>query len=319
MTTKSTPLLLVLIFAFLTFSCNNDDDSSSVASDNTIVDFVIENQNYSSLKMALEKTDLTSVLSGNEDYTVFAPDNAAFSAFLTANNFGSLDDVPTDVLKQVLLNHVVDGTAKSSDLSTGYIKTLAEEATTNNQLNMFVDLSSGVLINGDVTVVSADNMVDNGVIHAVNKVIDLPTVVTFAIADNTFSTLVDALTRESSFSYVATLSTKGSPAPFTVFAPTNTAFGSLLTELNMNSLNDIPTATLEATLNSHVVAGNNVLSSALTDGMMVSTLGDSFTINLSNGATFTDNNNRVGEIIVTDVQAVNGVIHVVNKVILPAL
>ncbi len=152
-----------------------------------------------------------------------------------------------------------------------------------------------------------------------SKVIGLPTVVTFATADNTFSTLVDALTRESSFSYVSTLSSTTSPAPFTVFAPTNTAFGNLLNELNVMGLNGIATSTLEATLNTHVVAQANVLSSVLSDGMTVNTLGDSFTINTLSGASFTDKNNRSGDIIVTDVQAVNGVIHVVNKVILPEL
>ncbi|MFK7747645.1 MAG: fasciclin domain-containing protein, partial [Kordia sp.] len=184
---------------------------------------------------------------------------------------------------------------------------------------MYVNTSNGVVLNGVSTVTTADVSVDNGVIHAVNTVIDLPTVVTFATADATFGILVQALTRENSFTYVATLSSKTSPAPFTVFAPTDAAFVDLLAELELPTLGDVPTATLEATLNTHVVAGANVLASTLTDGMMVSTLGDNFTINTVGGATFTDLNDRTGDIIVTDVQAVNGVIHVVNKVILPNL
>jgi len=175
------------------------------------------------------------------------------------------------------------------------------------------------VINGDVSVTGADIMVDNGVIHAVNKVIALPTVVTFATADSTFDTLVAALTADAGFTYVSTLSSTSSPAPFTVFAPTNGAFGDLLTELGVGGLGDIPTATLEATLNTHVVAGANVLSTALTDNMTVTTLGDTFTINLGSGATFTDQNGRTGNIIVTDVQAANGVVHVIDKVILPNL
>jgi len=319
MKTTTQPILWILILAFLTFSCKNDDDDTTMTSTSSIADFVTQNTNYSSLKSALDKTNLTAVLSGTDEYTVFAPDNVAFSTFLTANNFASLNDVPTDLLTQVLLNHVIAGTATSGDLTTGYITTLAEEQTTNNKINMYVNTSSGVVLNGDVMVTSADNSVNNGVIHAVSKVIGLPTVVTFATADNTFSTLVNALTRESSFGYVSTLSSTTSPAPFTVFAPTNDAFGNLLTELNAMGLNDIATATLEATLNTHVVAQANVLSNALSDGMTVNTLGDSFTINTLNGASFTDKNNRSGDIIVTDVQAVNGVIHVVNKVILPEL
>ena len=310
--------ITLVLLTFVAFSCSNDDDSSQQTT-NTIADFVSANPNYSSLKAALDRAGLTSTLDGTTDYTVFAPDNAAFSAFLTSNGFASLNDVPVDVLQQVLLNHVVTGTNLSTSLTTGYVKTLATEATTSNPIDMYINTSSGVMINGDVSVTAADIMVDNGVIHAVNKVIALPTVVTFAIADSTFDTLVAALTADAGFTYVSTLSSTSSPAPFTVFAPTNGAFGDLLTELGVGGLGDIPTATLEATLNTHVVAGANVLSTALTDNMTVTTLGDTFTINLGSGATFTDQNGRTGNIIVTDVQAANGVVHVIDKVILPNL
>ena len=310
--------ITLVLLTFVAFSCSNDDDSSQQTT-NTIADFVSANPNYSSLKAALDRAGLTSTLDGTTNYTVFAPDNAAFSAFLTSNGFASLNDVPVDVLQQVLLNHVVTGTNLSTSLTTGYVKTLATEATTSNPIDMYINTSSGVMINGDVSVTAADIMVDNGVIHAVNKVIALPTVVTFATADSTFDTLVAALTADAGFTYVSTLSSTSSPAPFTVFAPTNGAFGDLLTELGVGGLGDIPTATLEATLNTHVVAGANVLSTALTDNMTVTTLGDTFTINLGSGATFTDQNGRTGNIIVTDVQAANGVVHVIDKVILPNL
>lgn len=311
---------LVVLVIFLFGSCSSDDDNNS-STTNTIVDFVNQNPNYSSLEAALIKAELTGALSGSTQFTVFAPDNNSFDNFLSENGFASLDDVPVALLQKVLLNHVVSGTNLSSNLATGYVKTLAEEASTMNKIDMYLDTSNGVMINGESSVVSADITVDNGVIHAIDKVISLPTVVTFATADDTFSTLVTALTRENTFTYVSTLSTGNgtSPAPFTVFAPTNTAFGNLLTELNAASLADIATATLEATLNTHVVGGANVLSSTLTDGMTVTTLGDTFTINTTSGVTFLDQNDRTGNVIVADVQAVNGVIHVVDKVILPNL
>lgn len=316
---KTTSILMVLFIALCAFTSCSDDDTNVVIESNTIADFVAANPDYSSLGAALERANLTAVLSGTTNYTVFAPNNAAFSSYLQANGYASLDDVPVDTLTQVLLNHVISGVNTSSDLATGYIETLAEEATTGNKINMHVNTSNGVILNGTSAVTTANVPVDNGIIHAVNAVIDLPTVVTFATVDATFNILVQALTREESFTYVETLSTKTAPAPFTVFAPTNQAFTNLLVELELNALADIPTATLEATLNTHVVAGANVVSTTLTDGMMVNTLGANFTINTNGGVTFTDQNNRTGDIIVTDVQAVNGVIHVVNKVILPNL
>ncbi len=317
---KTTSILLAIVISLFTFTSCSDDDNNVVAPSNTIADFVAANSDYSSLGAALDRASLTGVLAGTTNYTVFAPNNAAFDGFLMANGFANLEAVPVDLLTQVLLNHVVSGVNLSSGLSTGYIETLAEEATTTNKLNMYVNTSSGVLLNGASNVTAADITVDNGVIHAVNSVIGLPTVVTFATADPTFGILVQALTRETTFTYVATLSTTGAPSPFTVFAPTDAAFVDLLAELDgVTALADIPTATLEATLNTHVVAGANVLAATLTDGMTVNTLGDNFTINTVGGASFTDLNNRTGDIIVTDVQAVNGVIHVVNKVILPDL
>jgi uncharacterized surface protein with fasciclin (FAS1) repeats len=319
---KKTFILMAFVMSLLTLTSCSDDDNNTVnlPTTNTIADFVAANSDFSSLGAALDRAGLTAVLDGSVEYTVFAPNNAAFDAFLQANGFADLEAVPVDVLTQVLLNHVVSGTNTSADLATGYIETLAEEATTGNNINMYVNTANGVVLNGETSVTTANVDVDNGVIHAVNSVIALPTVVTFATADSTFGSLVAALTREDSFTYVATLSTSGSPAPFTVFAPTDQAFADLVVELEgVNSLADIPTATLEATLNSHVVAGSNVLSTSLMNDMMVSTLGDSFTINTTGGATFTDLNGRTGNIIVTDVQAANGVIHAIDKVILPNL
>ena len=313
----------ILVFVSLLFtSCSNDDDAIIITQpQNTIADFVGNNSDYSSLKAALDRADLTNVLSGSAQYTVFAPNNDAFDAFLLNNGFSTLEEIPVSVLQQVLLNHVIQGLNISTNLSTGYVKTMAEESSTSNKIDMFLNTSSGVEINGGTQVVTADILVDNGVIHAVNNVINLPTVVTFATADSTFSTLVAALTRENTFTYVTTLSTANgtSPAPFTVFAPTNDAFGDLLVELNAPSLDDIATATLEATLNTHVVGNANVLSSTLTNGMTVTTLGDTFTINTTPGVTFVDQNDRTGNVIVADVQASNGIIHVIDKVILPNL
>ena len=143
---------------------------------------------------------------------------------------------------------------------------------------------------------------------------------TFATADPNFSSLVAALTRESSFSYVATLSTANGtdPAPFTVFAPTNDAFTALIAELDaVEALGDIPTATLEAALNTHVVAGANVREADLTDGP-VTTLGGEVTIDAST-AVITDANGRESTIVVTNVQASNGVIHAIDTVLLPEL
>ena len=315
--------VLILILSFTSFtSCNNDDETMPVPITNTIVDFVSNSPDYSVLLEALQLANgnLPDVLGGEGPFTVFAPNNTAFATFLSENNFSSLSDIPTDVLTQVLLNHVVSGNAVSSSLETGYSVNSLSTATPNgNNMSLFINTTNGVVINGVSTVTTADVSVDNGTIHAVNAVIGLPTVVTFAAADPNLSILVTALTRSDlTFDFVGTLSTVNgtAPAPFTIFAPTNDAFIDLLAELNVASLDDIDEPTLKGTLEMHAVAGANVLAAGLSDAMTIGTLGGNITANITNGATLTDANNRVSTIIATDVQASNGVIHAIDKVLL---
>jgi transforming growth factor-beta-induced protein len=146
-------------------------------------------------------------------------------------------------------------------------------------------------------------------------VITIPDVTTFATGDPTFEILVQALTRDDQPDFVGTLSSFETPAPFTVFAPTNDAFAALLTLLGVETLADIEGPTLTSVLNTHVIAGSILRSNNLPSGT-VETLGETFELN---GTIITDQNGRDIEIVVTDVQAGNGVVHVVSSVILPDL
>lgn len=308
-------LVVILVITFI--SCSDDDNSKS----ENLTDVIQSNSSLSSLEAALKKVGLWDVLKGDVNYTVFAPTNQAFATFLASNGFSSLEQIPNEILTQVLLNHVLGFKAQSSQVSTGYFKTLAKgQASDVNNLSLYISVSdSGVVLNGSSGVISFDVNASNGIIHIVDSVIEMPTIVTHATSNPDFSVLVSALTRDDQPDFVSILSgTDGSP--FTVFAPTNQAFAGLLTELGLSGLNDLSQEVLEKTLKYHVVAGANVLSSDLTDNMTVNTFeGSTFTITLSGGAKINDANNRESNIIVTDVQAINGVIHVIDKVILPNL
>lgn len=313
-------IVLVTFLCLSAIACNNDDDNVIIVPKNTIADFVANNPDYSSLNAALEAADLKSTLDGNAKFTVFAPNNAAFSAFLSANGFANLAAVPVNVLTQVLLNHVQEGAIKSADLSTGYIQSSATWGASSENLSMYINTTGGVRINGVSSVTTANIEVDNGVIHAVNAVIGLPDITTFALADPTFENLVAALTADDSFDFVSILQMQTSPAPFTVFAPTNDAFVDFLTEFNFDNLGDIPVDVLESVISYHAVTGANVRSEDITDGMVVTTFeGGDFTINAGTSVTITDENDRVSNVIATDVQATNGVIHVIDKVLFPNL
>jgi len=287
---------------------------------NNIVDVAVGSENLSTLVAALERADLVTTLANQGPFTVLAPSNEAFNTFLSDNGFNNIDDVPVDVLNNILRNHVVGGRLESTDLTTGYASTFATTPASDANMSIFIDVSNGVKFNGTSSVTDADISADNGIVHVVDAVIGLPSVVTFAVADPTFSTLVAALTRDdltTDFVGVLSTATGTSPAPFTVFAPTNDAFGSLLSELGIAGLADIDEPTLDAALKNHVVAGANVLDTDLTDDMTVTTLGGDITANVTGGATLTDSSGRVSDIIATNIQANNGIIHAINKVILP--
>ena len=314
---KIIPILLISLTTLQ--SCNNNDDEN-VEDVSTVVNLAVDSADLTSLVAALDRANLVSALNGEGPFTVLAPTNDAFAAFLSANNFNSLEDVPVDILTKVLLNHVISGSLISTDLSTGYANTLATSAASQTPLSIYVDTSNGVRFNGVSSVSAADILAVNGVIHKVDAVIGLPNIVTFATADPNFSTLVSALTRSDlTTDFVGVLSTDAAtaPAPFTVFAPINDAFNRLLTELNLASLSEIDEPTLDVVLKYHVVGGANVLDSNLTDNLTVSTLSGDITADISGGARLTDSSGRVSDIIATNVQANNGVIHAINNVILP--
>ncbi|HPZ26037.1 MAG TPA: fasciclin domain-containing protein, partial [Kaistella sp.] len=284
----------------------------------SIYELASKDSDLSNLKAAIDKAGLAATLSESGSFTVFAPSNAAFSQFLADNGFASLNDVPNAALKEILLNHVLASKVMAAQVTTGYVSTLAKgNASSAKNLSMYIDTTSGVKINGISSVTKTDINASNGVIHKVDKVIGLPTVVTHALANPNFSSLVSALTRSDMPNFAGILSGTAS-SPFTVFAPTNSAFTSLLTELSLPNLAAVPKSTLENVLKYHVVAGSNVLSTDITNNMNVTTFqGGTFKITTTGGVKITDANNRVSNVIATDVQCSNGVIHAIDKVLLP--
>lgn len=310
------PVTILALALGTTFtSCNEDDDD--VEPQSNIVELAVATDDLSSLVAAVQRAGLVDALSdASANYTVFAPTNAAFAAFLSANNFNSVDDVPVDVLTQVLLNHVLGTEVKAADVTTGYFNTLATYGTTTSNIDMFID-ASALRINGSSNIGTTDIDASNGVVHIVDAVIGIPKIPTFAVANPDFSILVQALTRSDlSTNYATFLEGDG---PFTVFAPTNTAFAALLTELSAPDLASIPAATLEAVLTYHVVGNANVLAGSLTEGQVVTTAQTgTFTISLAGGAKITDGAGRETNIIATDIQAGNGVVHAIDRVLLPS-
>ncbi|GAA3509337.1 fasciclin domain-containing protein [Aquimarina addita] len=325
---KITRFAMIAALVLGVSSCDDDDDGGTPDTPATlnIVELAIaDTDNLSSLVAALtavdtqEGVDLIATLTGSTNYTVLAPTNEAFQTFLDDNNYADLSEVPLEVLTMVLKNHVIEGTVEAADLAAegaGYTTTLADAGPDGNLLSIYYNTADGVEFNGVSSVIDADIAATNGVVHVVDAVIGLPDVTTFATADTNFSSLVEGLTAYN-FTYVSTLQGEG---PFTVFAPDNAAFDALLaTNDDWNAPGDIDELTLGGALTLHVITDANVRAADLTDGD-VTTLGGDVTIDAT-AATITDGSDPavVSTITATDVQATNGVIHMIDTVLLTPL
>jgi transforming growth factor-beta-induced protein len=268
---------------------------------------------FFNLTMALVKTNLLSTVARNQ-LTVLAPSDEAFKELFKELGVRGIRDLSAEQLRPILLYHVIQGKVFSSQLTPGFVPTL-------NGAAVEVKLDEGVMFN-DANVVFANIRALNGVIHVIDKVLLPPTqnLVEKALSfDPEFSILVQAV---QAAGLAETLATGG---PFTVFAPTNAAFVALLGELGFPSLEALVDAIgldgLTKVLLYHVVDGR-VYSSDLPAGpLSVTTLsGNSFTVDASM-LKITDFNGRGAGLIpsLLNVQATNGVIHVIDRVILPQL
>lgn len=272
-------------------------------SNQSILDAAMGIEDFSSLVAALAKTNLASTFMMEGDYTVFAPTNDAFAAFLESLDL-AFEDLTAEALMPILKYHVVGSKVMSSSLETGYVNSIYA-AMENKPVSIFVKVDGGVLLNGSVSVTAADVEASNGVIHVIDGVLTPTSVVDIAINNSNFSKLVEAVVKAG---LVETLSADG---PFTIFAPTDEAFNKLFADLGVNGIEDLSAEALIPILQYHVVAGN-VLSGDLTNGD-VATLNGDIKISLSEMVTINDDS----EISAVDIQGTNGVVHVINKVLLP--
>ncbi|WGK63960.1 fasciclin domain-containing protein [Croceiramulus getboli] len=328
---KISRLWLVAALVLGLSSCSDDDDGGDpVPATQTIAEIVTDDSDFSNLLAALQQTGLDATLAdADANFTVFAPTNAAFEAYLGDT---ALSEVPNDVLTALLLNHVLITEEMAFDLETGYYATAGTYGTSSSNIDLYVTkngdnvlINGGSALDGGANVTLADVNATNGVIHVVDAVIELPTIVTFVSVDPSFDTLLAALSRDDQPDFPGILSQTEVSAgadfnpPYTVFAPNNDAFNDLLLELDPTgetALGDIDGATLTAALLLHVINGANVTAADLEAGV-VQTAGGEVTLTLDTPPTITDARGRVSTILVTDVQTSNGVIHAIDTVLLP--
>lgn len=268
----------------------------------TVVDVAIDN-GFTSLTTAVVTAELLPALTNPlAELTVFAPTDQAFTDLATALNTDINGLLALPNLADILTYHVLGAEVLSGDVTNGLI---AQPLSTTNTLKMTVTGSGSVFAN-QAEVTSFDIGADNGVVHVLNAVV-LPTETVVDVAiDNGFTTLTEAVVEAE------LLPALTNPlAEFTVFAPTNQAFDELATALNtdVNGLLALPN--LQDILLYHALDGT-VLSTDLSNGAVATLEGSNIIIDLSAGVMINDAN-----VSMPDVTSDNGVVHVIDKVLIP--
>ena len=272
----------------------------------TVVDIIVESELHTILEAAVIAADLATTLSGEGPFTVFAPTDAAFEALMAAFGVTAEELLEYPELTNVLLYHVVAGQALAADLSDG------QQITTLLDADVVVSITAdGVFIN-QAQVIVADVTAGNGVVHVIDAVLLPPTppsnTVVDIIVNSDDHTLLEAAVIEAGL--VEALSGEG---PFTVFAPNDAAVVALTEALGITAEELLALPNLGEILQYHVV-GASAYAADLSDGQMITTLlGEDVTVSITDEGVMINN----AMVIVADIAADNGVVHVIDAVLLP--
>jgi len=300
--------LAALSALVLVAACGGSDDPAP----GTVIQVAQADARFSTLVEAVAAAGLATTLSGPGPFTVFAPTNDAFAALLGELGLTKAQLLADKaLLTSVLTYHVLPARVQRAEVPAG-------KAIDTVQGGVFkIDAVAAALVvtdgrNRQATITATDVPASNGVIHVIDKVL-LPadkTIVQTAQALPGFGTLVQAVVAAGLADALS------APGPLTVFAPTDAAFADLLAELGVTEQQLLTnTALLTQVLTYHVVPGR-VLKADVPVNTPIATLqGDTFSV--SNALEITDQRTRSAGIAATDVLASNGVIHVIDRVILP--
>jgi len=302
-------LFYLFILSAITWSCNDDDELYPQLGNDpkNITEILSETSDFSTLYGALSQVGLDETLGTTTTYTVFAPNNSAF-----ANT--DVSGLSQEELENALLNHVLMTTTAdfTASMTTGYLTTMAIGPDDNN-LSFYTNTTGELRFNGMASLVDGgyDKGATNGIVHTIDAVLTPPTVVDHIAANPDYSSLASAVQKAG---LVDALNEAGA---FTVFAPNNAAFEMFMAQVNgafgWATLDDIPVDVLQQVLLYHVISEDNILDDDFDGSTQTSMQGSSFILNESSivDASYTDTN-----IILTNVQSVNGIVHGIDKVIL---
>ncbi len=312
---KGSIYIPLLGLALISFSCQeNEDDTPDMMEPEgtTVVDVAAGNDDFSILVSAVAQANLVETLSGDGPFTVFAPNNQAFQRFLNENELTADQLLNSNNLAEILTYHVVGATVPSSAVEPGPVNTVANQ-------NFYVSIApdNSIWINGNTEIIATDIDASNGVIHVLDNVITAPTdniaeiaIASTEAAEPEFTQLVAALVRADLVNAVS----GGVDDNLTVFAPTDEAFEELYEALGVSGVDEIPVETLTSVLTYHVVPARAFSQDLRQDDELETLNGEILNVDLANLRI-----NDSGLITAAlNIHATNGVIHAIDRVLLPS-
>lgn len=329
----STVLILtaVLIFGVALVASAADKEEQLRPEFPTITELVVSSDDFDTLETAVVAAGLADTLSGDGPFTVFAPTDAAFAALDSATLNAALAD-PSGLLTDVLLYHVLSG-----DIGADTLLTVNSVVTLQGERIHVKNFEGDIYLNDEIKITTSEVIASNGRVHVIDAVLlppsiastssssssttsaapagagegftrpELPTITDIAVGDDRFETLVTALTA------AGLAGTLDQPGPFTVFAPTDDAFAKLPASTLNAALAD-PNGLLTDILLYHVVSGDVGSEIVLTLNSATTLNGAPVQIKFFDGSVYLNDEVKV---IITNIVAANGVIHVIDTVLIP--
>ncbi len=297
---KQARLFLFLVLGLVLAACQSTQPMPSATQ------LMEDDERLDTFMSAMNKT--SGVMATGKTYTIFAPTTDAFIKFFSESGLTAEQFLAQDGLAKVLSYHVAEGSLKAADIiAAGKVKTVE-----GSDITVSTD-GANVFLNGEAKVLEPDKIASNAVIHVIDTVLippakALPNIVEIAASDARFTTLVAAVSKAG---LVETLS---GPGPFTVFAPTNDAFAALLADLGITAEELLANPDLGKILTYHVVAGKVTAADVVKLNKATTVNGKDIMIEVKNGNVILNGSIKV---IITDIMASNGVIHVIDGVLLP--
>lgn len=315
-------LFYIFLIVGILSSCSKDDKTNSPESDlPTIAEIICSRPEFDSLQLALELSGLYNQLNQAGDYTLFAQNNTSYSTgipsyYFRIDTYRSLKEIPFVLLRNGIQNNIIGSRVYTSDLTVNqYLTSLNKGLITNEQSMVHVNVSDEIKISQVIPLLESDILASNGVIHVIDRILGPRDLNALINDDPNLRSMENKISRNWDL-VLKLIDVNGLTAPpLSVFVPSNLAFTNYRDSAS-NSFDNLDTLTQKSILKHHMISGLNLRSNQLINGSYLTENSDNLSI-IENGLKVVSANGDTAAIIKSDIQSINGVIHVIDKVLTP--